>query len=338
MAVSSVTTSTRTSQPIAASTYAQPHLTMEPDRSFDEEDQNVLTKLVPYVEQFMSDSEYEELDTDDTKVLLLAGSLAGVAEHWAMYPIDLIKTRMQAINQPHGARYQTFFRAVTQTGKTDGFRSLYRGGSVVVCGAIPAHAAYFGVYEKGKEILGQDSAWSHLASGGCAAIVHDAVMTPTDAIKQRMQVHQSVHKSARACIGSMYKEGVGSFYRSFSTQICMNIPQQCLHFALYEQFKRKMNPTGEYNVLAHLVCGGLAGGAAAFITTPLDVTKTFLNTQNTQGKPVIRGVWNGFKTVRSAVGVSGLYKGCTPRTIQAATGTAIIWAVYEGFKKALSNR
>lgn len=34
---------------------------------------------------------------------MLAGATAGIVEHVAMFPLDTIKTRMQA--QPHGARH-----------------------------------------------------------------------------------------------------------------------------------------------------------------------------------------------------------------------------------------
>lgn len=39
----------------------------------------------------MSDSEYEDIETDNVWVHLAAGSMAGVGEHWVMYPIDLVK-------------------------------------------------------------------------------------------------------------------------------------------------------------------------------------------------------------------------------------------------------
>ena len=47
------------------------------------------------------------------------------------------------------------------------------------------------------------------------------------AIKQRMQMHNSKYKSCTECIKNMYKkEGVRSFYRSFTTQYLMNAPFQ----------------------------------------------------------------------------------------------------------------
>lgn len=318
---------------------------MEPDRSFDEEDPKILSQLTPLVEQFMSDSEYEDIETDNVWVHLAAGSMAGVGEHWVMYPIDLVKTRMMAIKPP--PRYASWLNAFSQIRREEGVRGMYRGGSVVVYGALPAHALYFAAYEYGKELtgpyLGQNSPYSHLLSGAGAALVHDAVMTPTDAIKQRMQVYKSIHSSNWSCVKSMYKEGgLGTFYRSYNTQICMNVPQQVIMFMSYEWLKNRLNPSREHNLQAHLLCGGLAGGLAAFLTTPLDVCKTFLNTQtihSNQEKRVTRGLRNSLQVVYKAggLGLSGLFKGCVPRTVIAVPSTGICWGVYEGFKHLLNK-
>lgn len=42
-----------------------------------------------------------------------------------------------------------------------------------------------------------------------------------------------------------------------------------------------MNKERRYNPPVHVLAGGAAGAAAAAITTPLDVVKTLLNTQET---------------------------------------------------------
>lgn len=43
----------------------------------------------------------------------------------------------------------------------------------------------------------------------------------------------------------------------------------------------QLNKERKYNPWAHVVAGGAAGALAAACTTPLDVTKTLLNTQET---------------------------------------------------------
>ena len=78
----------------------------------------------------------------------------------------------------------------------EGFWGLWRGAPAVVAGAGPAHAIYFGVYENSKHFLirhlGQaDGSVNHLAvglSGVFATASSEAIFTPADVIKQRIQV------------------------------------------------------------------------------------------------------------------------------------------------------
>ena len=84
------------------------------------------------------------------------------------------------------------------------------------------------------------------------------------------------------CAVKIYRgEGLGAFYRSYGTQIVMNVPFQCVHFIVYEAMQNATNPNRNYNPMGHVVSGGVSGALAAAITTPLDVCKTLLNTQVT---------------------------------------------------------
>ena len=69
---------------------------------------------------------------------MLAGAVAGCAEHVAMYPVDTIKTRMQALGHPgqqlHRSNLQ---RALLNAVRRDGVLALYRGVGAVAAGAGP---------------------------------------------------------------------------------------------------------------------------------------------------------------------------------------------------------
>ena len=57
------------------------------------------------------------------------------------------------------------------------------------------------------------------------------------------------------------------------------MPFSFIQFGIYEKTKSILNPENTYSPITNAICGGVAGGVAAYVTTPLDVIKTVLNTQ-----------------------------------------------------------
>jgi len=233
----------------------------------------------------MDFDDYESLPTTSLQTIMMAGALAGIMEHCVMYPLDSVKTRMQSLTPSPHAKYKSIPDALYKMVRHEGILRPVRGMSAVVGGAGPAHALYFSCYEKMKLMLMSSThhGHHHVAHGaaGCmATVLHDSVMTPTDAIKQRMQMYNSPYRNCWDCIRSTYyKEGLQAFYRSFTTQLTMNIPFQSIHFMMYEYMQDVTNSNREYNPGAHVISGALAGATAAAVTNPLDVCKTLLNTQ-----------------------------------------------------------
>ena len=66
------------------------------------------------------------------------------------------------------------------------------------------------------------------------------------------------------------------------------MPFSFIHFGIYDSLKDVVNPQNTYSPSTNALCGAVAGGVAAFVTTPLDVIKTVLNTQ--EGKLAAAGV------------------------------------------------
>lgn len=157
-------------------------------------------------------------------------------------------------------------------------------------------------------------------------------------------MYHSPFTSAVQCIKHVYRtEGLGAFYRSYSTQLTMNIPFQCMHFVAYEFGQEFLNPTRRYNPVSHVVAGGLAGAVAAALTTPLDVCKTLLNTQEAcivteKNGIAISGMKNAFRTVYHKQGLKGYFKGLQARVIFQMPATALSWSVYEFFKYSISRQ
>ena len=173
-----------------------------------------------------------------------------------MFPVDTIKTRMQALRQPTYLGISNAFKSII---KTEGFVGLYSGLSAVLLGAIPSHALSFFSYEYMKKKLSNDHEHHHHrpshftagVAGATATIVHDFISTPLDVLKQSknfffffhssfskgMQVYNSPFKNLFSCVKTTFKEGgIGIFFVSYPVTVLMNIPYAIVHYVTYGLF------------------------------------------------------------------------------------------------------
>jgi len=305
-----------------------------------------------YILKMSGEDEYESLPEGTSMwVTLGAGALAGTGEHCVMYPVDCVKTRMQALACEQGRfTSSSILRNLVHIVREEGVIRLVSGVQTMGLAAGPAHALYFACYEQLKHDLtpvasnyGLHETVVHGVAGATATLFHDAVMTPAEVVKQRMQMCCSPYKGALNCARTVYKqEGLRAFYRSYPTALSMNIPFQATHFMVYEFAQKLTNPNRQYNPAAHAVSGAAAGAVAAFVTMPLDVCKTLLNTQEANvlvrlNTAKVVGLWPALRTVWRLAGPLGLFKGCRARVFYQMPATAISWSVYEFCKHYLSG-
>uniref|UniRef100_A0A9J8BQE4 Mitoferrin-1 n=1 Tax=Cyprinus carpio carpio TaxID=630221 RepID=A0A9J8BQE4_CYPCA len=298
------------------------------------------------------DEDYESLPAHASLCThMTAGAVAGVLEHTVMYPVDSVKTRMQSLQPDPKAQYRSVYGALKRIVRTEGLLRPLRGLNITVLGAGPAHALYFACYERIKRSLSdviQNGGNSHIANGvagSVATVLHDAIMNPAEVVKQRMQMYNSPYRSLYDCVLTVSrKEGLAAFYRSYSTQLTMNIPFQAVHFITYEFMQEHFNPQRQYRPETHILSGAAAGAVSAAVTTPLDVCKTLLNTQENVALSSahvsghLSGMVNALRTVYRLGGVPAFFKGIRARVIYQMPSTAIAWSVYEFFKYFLTQQ
>lgn len=153
-----------------------------------------------------------------------------------------------------------------------------------------------------------------------------------------MQLANSPFRTVADAARTIYaKEGLTAFYVSYPTTLTMTVPFTAVQFTAYEWLKGAMNPNGTYSPLTHVTAGGIAGGVAAAVTTPLDVAKTLLQTRGSSEDPRIRnarGMADALKIIVERDGVRGLRRGMLPRVLTVAPSTAISWLSYEFFSES----
>eukprot|EP00741_Cyanophora_paradoxa_P017451 tig00020965_g16860.t1 len=269
---------------------------------------------------------------------MVAGAVAGTVEHIAMFPVDTIKTRLQVARTSVAEETVGMLASFRKLVAEEGLRRTWRGVSAMAAGAAPAHAIYFATYEAAKIAYGGDSPGHHPlatgAAGATATVVQDAIMTPCDVVKQRMQLGQ--YRSITNAVSRIaVEEGVKQFWVSYPTTLVMNVPFTAIHFASYESCRTVIAPNGEEGPAVDIPAGAFAGCIASGLTNPLDVIKTRLQTQG----PCIGRKYHGMAdTARSILreeGARAFWAGAQARMLFHTPAAAICWSTYEFMKRLL---
>lgn len=278
---------------------------------------------------FASVSTGEEKPFDFFRALfdgVIAGGTAGVVVETALYPIDTIKTRLQAV----------------RGGGKINFQGLYSGLAGNLAGVLPASALFVGVYEPTKQKLLRTfpenfSALAHLAAGALGGVAASLIRVPTEVVKQRMQTRQfnSAPDAVRLIVS---KEGFKGLYAGYGSFLLRDLPFDAIQFCIYEQLRLgyKAAARRELNDPENAAIGAFAGALTGAITTPLDVIKTRLMTQGPANQ--YRGVFDCVQTIVREEGPSTLLKGIEPRVLWIGIGGSIFFGVLESTKRFLSQR
>ncbi|CAO1632809.1 unnamed protein product [Parajaminaea phylloscopi] len=98
---------------------------------------------------------YTGKDEPETLALLAFGSLSGSVGATTVYPLNLIRTRLQAAGTPaHPQVYDGFMDAVKQTYRKEGVVGFYRGLVPTLAKVVPAVSISYVCYENSKKRLG----------------------------------------------------------------------------------------------------------------------------------------------------------------------------------------
>ncbi|KAL6269367.1 hypothetical protein ACE6H2_026278 [Prunus campanulata] len=260
---------------------------------------------------------------------VIAGGAAGVFVEAALYPIDTIKTRLQACEVAHAG------------GKIM-LKGLYSGLAGNLAGVLPASAIFVGVYEPTKQKLLKAlpenlSALAHLTAGAIAGAASSVVRVPTEVVKQRMQTAQfsSAPDAVRLILA---KEGFKGLYAGYGSFLLRDLPFDAVQFCIYEQLRIgfKLAARRDLNDPEVALIGAFAGAVTGAITTPLDVIKTRLMVQGSENQ--YRGIYDCVRTVMREEGSPALWKGIGPRVLWIGIGGSIFFGVLERTKQILEER
>lgn len=178
---------------------------------------------------------------------------------------------------------------------------------------------------------------THMVSASLGEISACLVRVPAEVIKQRTQtsVANSSLDTFKILLRNDSKEGlIKGFYRGWSTTILREIPFTIIQFPLYEWLKKTWSTkqNSPVNPIQGALCGSLAGGVAAALTTPLDVLKTRIMLNEKRVSVIYLA-----KIIFKEEGFKVFWKGVGPRTMWISAGGAIFLGVYETVSSLLTG-
>ncbi|KAL9081911.1 MAG: hypothetical protein Q9159_006915 [Coniocarpon cinnabarinum] len=270
------------------------------------------------------------------------GSIAGAFGAFMVYPIDLVKTRMQnQRNQRVGERmYANSIDCARKVIRNEGLRGLYSGVLPQLVGVAPEKAIKLTVNDLVRGAF-TDKKTNHidlsseLLAGGSAGGCQVIFTNPLEIVKIRLQVQGEMAKSSgtpkRSAMWIVRNLGIVGLYKGA-------VPFSAIYFPAYNHLKRDLfgeSPTKKLGVVQLLSAGAIAGMPAAYLTTPCDVIKTRLQVEARKGDQTYNGIRHCARTVFQQEGFQAFFKGGPARILRSSPQFGFTLAGYEVLQKML---
>ncbi|KAH0955632.1 hypothetical protein HN011_000682 [Eciton burchellii] len=266
------------------------------------------------------------------------GSIGGAVGATAVYPIDLVKTRMQ--NQRTGSfigelMYRNSFDCFQKVIRHEGFFGLYRGLMPQLMGVAPEKAIKLTVNDFVRDKFMDKNEnlpmYGEIISGGCAGASQVIFTNPLEIVKIRLQVAGELAGASKVRAWTVVKElGLFGLYKGARACFLRDIPFSAIYFPMYAHTKARMADEGGYNTpLSLLASGAIAGVPAAALVTPADVIKTRLQVVAREGQTTYSGLLDCAKKIYKEEGARAFWKGATARVFRSSPQFGVTLFTYE---------
>lgn len=289
----------------------------------------------------------------------LASGLAAAVVKATLAPFDTIKT-IQQHNRLVASEALSFWNAgriATEKGR--GIMGLYAGVGVTVVGAMPSVGLYFGVYSYSKRVIGSflqetfavagddsSSAGANLekrkrlltiitiaTSAAIGNTIASSARVPYEVMKQKLQTGEYINTMTALRAMTSSPNPFRAFFPlgSISSQMVRDIPYAIVSLLTYEHLrenwvKKRQNPT----IFHDMIAGAVAGGLGSYLTNPMDVIKTRLQTNMDY-----LGVCDCAMRIWKEEGYVGFLKGSKPRLMHKIPANGLFFVGYEFWRRVL---
>ena len=297
----------------------------------------------------------------------LASGLAAACCKIILAPFDTVKTVQQQFKGRQALTlYQAFHTVLARPG---GILNLYAGLDVAVIGSMPSVGLYFGVYSYSKRTIGPflekqckalklnlpQNTLRTLTIATSAALgntVASFSRVPYEVVKQKLQAGDYT-STLQAMTQMMFHSPspVRAFFPmgGITSQMVRDIPYAVFTLLSYEWIREAWVQPTEWrhqgqpvSAWRNMVCGGVAGGIGSYLTNPMDVVKTRLQTEPSAVLDVsTKCGGNSGRIVQCAQqiwndeGPMAFWKGSVPRLMHKVPANAMFFVCYEVFRRIL---
>ncbi|KAH8398697.1 hypothetical protein KR215_011859, partial [Drosophila sulfurigaster] len=265
-------------------------------------------------------------------------SFAGATGATVVYPIDLVKTRMQ--NQRTGSMigevaYRNSWDCFKKVIRHEGVLGLYRGLLPQLMGVAPEKAIKLTVNDfvrdKFTDKRSNIPVWGEVIAGGCGGAAQVIFTNPLEIVKIRLQVAGEIAGGSKISALSVVRElGFFGLYKGAKACLLRDVNFSAIYFPTYAHIKGAFADKDGYNSpVSLLAAGAIAGIPAAALVTPADVIKTRLQVAARQGQTTYTGLWDATKKIMAEEGPRAFWKGTAARVCRSSPQFGVTLFTYE---------
>lgn len=274
-----------------------------------------------------------------------AGAIAGVTELLCLYPLDVVKTRMQLqgkVAVPGTERYNGMVDAFRKIIKSEGAGRLYRGLVPPLMLEAPKRAVKFAANDfwgkTYRDLTGSDKMTQGLSvlTGCSAGATESVVVVPFELVKIRLQDRAQSHlytgpmDVVRKIVQA---DGVLGLYAGLESTFWRHVLWNGGYFGCIFQVRSLLpaaNGKGE-EIRNNFISGAIGGFVGTALNTPADMVKSRIqNTPNVPGVPrKYNWTFPSMLTIAREEGPRALYQGFTPKVLRLAPGGGVLLLVVE---------
>ncbi|VVB15598.1 unnamed protein product [Arabis nemorensis] len=182
-----------------------------------------------------------------TTARLFAGGMAGAVAQASIYPLDLVKTRLQTCTSQAGVVVPKLGTLTKDILVHEGPRAFYKGLFPSLLGIIPYAGIDLAAYEKLKDLsrtyILQDTEPGPLVQLGCGTIsgaLGATCVYPLQVVRTRMQAERTRTSMSGVFRRTISEEGYKALYKGLLPNLLKVVPAASITYMVYEAMKKSL--------------------------------------------------------------------------------------------------